>query len=284
MPQYISIDGVIQTEDKAHISPLNPGFLFGEGLFETVRADTGEPFLLSEHIARMRAGLKILQLEPPADFDLIPSAVKKLLTTNQLVQGAAIIKLICSQNHPISPKIDSTASTTLIIKTTRLELKEINQRQQGLRAQIIPWRRNRNNPLLGLKSLNYLENRYALQKTRCQGFDEGIFLNQEGELCEGTFSNLFLVRKGTLLTPPLKAGILPGITRAFILKKAHSAGIKYRETKLFPNDLKSCEGAFLTSSLMHLAPLIELDQNKFDPSQTAPLRKLLLSHFPRITA
>jgi branched-subunit amino acid aminotransferase/4-amino-4-deoxychorismate lyase len=210
---------------------------------------------------------------------LAGSIITDLLAANKLNDTSAVIKLICPRDPAVTTDTKQKPATCLIIKTAELDLEEIQKRQSGLRAKIIPWSRNSGNPLLGLKSLNYLENRYALQNVKRQGFDEGIFLNQAGELCEGTFSNLFLIRQGVLLTPPLTAGILPGITRAFILEKTRSAGIESRVTPLFPEDFKTCDGAFLTSSLMHLAPLTEINRIKFDPENTAPLRKILRRFF-----
>ncbi len=277
MSRYIAIDDKIIPETKACISPLNPGFLFGEGLFETIRADSGKPFLLPEHLERMRKGLKTLGLEQPADFDKTATIISNLLEINQLNRAVAVIKLICSQPSNVNP--DAKPETCLIIKADKLDLSAIKIRQQGLGAQILPWRRDSRNPLLALKSLNYLENRYALRSVKQQGFTEGIFLNQAGELCEGTFSNLFLIRANRLLTPPLTAGILPGITRAFILKNAPAAGIEVWETPLFPDDLKTCAGAFLTSSLMRLAPLLELGQNRFALKETAALRETIMDFF-----
>ena len=280
MSQFIAIDGEINPENEVYISPANPGFLFGEGLFETIRADAGTPFLLPEHLERMRSGLKILGLALPTSFDQTETIIAELLNRNRLNQESAVIKLICSQTQTVAPAGEQKPATTLIIKTTKLDLDEIIIRQSGIRAKIIPWSRNSNNPLLPLKSLNFLENRYALQTAKLQGFGEGIFLNQTGELCEGTFSNLFLIRNNVLMTPPLKAGILPGITRSFILQEAQSAGIECHETSLYPEDLKNCDGAFITSSLMQLAPLLELNQIEFDLDRTAVTRETLLNFFP----
>ncbi len=279
MKAYIYINGAIILENEAAISPLNPGFLFGEGLFETIRADTGIIFMLPEHIERMRAGLKILNLQIPPGFDQIAAVSTELLTKNQLLHKTASIKLICCARN-LDHKISSPkTSTSLIIRVAELNLDEIGARQRGMRAQILPWRKNRSNPLLAIKSLNYLENRYGLKEAVRAGFDEGIFLNQDGELCEGTFSNLFLIRQRTLLTPPLNAGILAGTTRDFILRKARQTGIECQEMPLLVDDLKNCDGAFLTSSLMRLAPLTEVDQINFDLEQSTRLRKELLNFF-----
>ena len=284
MKKYIYINGQITPETKAHISPLNPGFLFGEGLFETIRADAGVATLLPEHLARMQAGLKILNLEIPPDFNRIAATITELLNVNQLANRSAAVKLICSPDNHKTDIGKVQTSTALVIRAIELNQAEIKQRQMGMRALILPWHRDRKNPLLAVKSLNYLENRYALQEAKREGFDEGIFLNHEGELCEGTFSNLFLVKNEALLTPPLNAGILPGISRAFILKQALQSGINCQETPIIPEDLQSCEGAFLTSSLMHLAPLASLDQIEFDLDKTTRLREYLLNSFKKITS
>jgi len=279
MKPHIYINEHIIPEDEAAISPLNPGFLFGEGLFETIRADSGAIFMLPEHLARLRAGLKILDLQLPPDFKQIATVTSKLLATNRLLDKAATIKLICNTKSPSDTTSPLEPSTSLIIRATELDLNEIKKRQQGMRALILPWRRNRKNPLHSIKSLNYLENRYGLNEAKKAGFDEGLFLNQEGELCEGTFSNLFLIRQQTLLTPPLTAGILPGTIRAFILDKARQAGIDCQEMPLSATNLENCDGAFLTSSLMRLAPLTGVDRINFDLKQSTGLRRQLLDFF-----
>ncbi len=279
MKAYIYINGSVIPENEAAISPMNPGFLFGEGLFETLRADTGIIFMLPEHIERMRAGLKMLKLQIPLDFDQIATISTELLIKNRLLHKTASIKLICCARNLEYKTSSLKASTSLIIRATELDLNEIGKRQRGMRAMILPWRRNRSNPLLSIKSLNYLENRYGLNEAVRAGFDEGIFLNQDGELCEGTFSNLFLIRQRTLLTPPLNAGILAGTTRAFILHKARQAGIECQEMPLPANELKNCDGAFLTSSLMRLAPLTGVDRITFDLEKITVLRRQLLNFF-----
>ena len=266
-------------EDRAAISPLDSGFLFGEGLFETIRTYHGHPFRLDDHLARLRRGLQRLDLLEPQDLKQSPTIIAELLATNQLTQKPGVIKLVVSRGPAIINNSDNSLPPTLLIRATELDLESIKQRQQGMRALILPWRRDRRNPLLKVKSLNYLENRFGLQEAQRKGFDEGIFLNQEGELCEGSFSNLFLIRNKSLLTPPLTAGLLPGITREFILQTANRLNLDCQEVPLYPKDLGECDGAFLTSSLMEIAPLIELDEHKFDLDQTSKLRSLLQEAF-----
>ncbi|MCD6533051.1 MAG: aminotransferase class IV [Deltaproteobacteria bacterium] len=278
----IYINDRLVPENEAAISPLDTGFLFGDGLFETIRTYVGKPFQLDEHLARLRRGLQKLALPEPHDLKQSPAIITELLAANRLSHDPGVIKLVVSRGNPETDNPNHTS--TLMIRASTLDVESIKCRQQGMRALILPWRRDRHNPLLAVKSINYLENRYGLQEARRKGFDEGIFLNQEGELCEGSFSNLFLIRNNSLLTPPLAAGLLPGITRNFILKIANQLSLGCREMPLSPKDLGECDGAFLTSSLMEIAPLIELDEYKFDVNQTATTRNLLQEAFRKETA
>ncbi len=277
--RLIYINSRFILENQAAISPLDTGFLFGEGLFETIRTYYGLPFRLDDHLARLRRGLQKLALPEPQNLKQSPAIIAELLTANQLTQKPGVIKLVVSRGSAKINNSDNGLPPTLLIRATELDLESIKRRQQGMRALILPWRRDRRNPLLTVKSLNYLENRYGLQEAQRKGFDEGIFLNHGGEFCEGTFSNLFLIRGENLLTPPLSAGLLPGITREFILKTANLLNLDCQEITLYPKDLKECDGAFLTSSLMEIAPLIKLDEHKFDLDQTSKLRNLLQEAF-----
>ncbi len=275
----IYINNHFVPENMATISPLDTGFLFGEGLFETIRSDEGLPFRLDDHLNRLRQGLQILDVPEPQNLKQCPTIINELLHRNQLSQIAGVIKIVVSRgcSEPNSP--DNNQPPTFLIKATKLNLENIKLRQQGMRALILPWRRDQHNPLLAVKSLNYLENRQALRKALEKGFDEGIFLNQNNELCEGSFSNIFLIRGNSLLTPPLKAGLLPGTTRAFILQTAKHLHLDCQETPLYLEDLKKCDGAFLTSSLMEIAPLVEIGETKFNLKQTSKLQNILHEAF-----
>ncbi len=279
MKKIIYLNYGFVPESRAAISPLDTGFLFGEGLFETIRSDDGHPLLLEEHLTRLRLGLQKLDIPEPRNLLQSSEIIAELLITNHLTQTAGTIKIVVSRGASKANRADKAPPPTLMIRATKLDLADIRRRQQGMRALILPWRRDRQNPLLTVKSLNYLENRYGLREAQRRGFDEGIFLNQEGELCEGSFSNLFLIRDKSLLTPPLTAGILPGITREFILETAKRLHLDCQETPIYPKEIKKCDGAFLSSSLMEIAPLIELDKHKFNLDQTSELRTLLQNAF-----
>lgn len=280
MKKIIYLNNAFIHESQAAISPLDTGYLFGNGLFETIRSYAGCPFLLEEHLSRLRLGLQKLDIPEPQNLQNCSKIIAELITRNHLSQEPGTIKIVVSRGSNPTTDTDKAAPPTLIIMASKLDLAVIKRRQKGMRAQILPWRRDPQNPLLRVKSLNYLENRYGLRQAQKRGFDEGIFLNHDGKLCEGSFSNLFLIRDNTLLTPSLDSGILPGITRNFILKRAEQLHLDCRETPLYPQTIKECDGAFLTSSLMEIAPLIELDKHKFDLSLSSEIRGLLRQSFP----
>ena len=266
----IYLDNHLVITKEACIAPDDCGFLYGEGLFETLRAEQGCPVRLERHLRRLRRSLDFLGLPKPARLPETMAICQELLRGNGLLEQSSVIKIIVSRRADLPP-----APTTLIVTAKPLDLKAITRRRTGMRARLIPWRRDRHNPLLGHKSLNYLENRIALRKCRALGFDEGIFLNQEGELCEGSFSNIFLLRRNTISTPPTTSGLLPGIIREVLLEQGVRAGLKIRETRLRPSDLQEAEGAFLSSSLMGIAPLTELAGQTFNPDRTSAIRTRL---------
>ncbi|MBN2705465.1 MAG: aminotransferase class IV [Deltaproteobacteria bacterium] len=278
MSALIFIDNRLVPVNEAVISSQDNGYLFGEGLFETIRAYHGNPFLLSAHLTRLRRGLRQLELPEPPNLIQVPEIIKELLTANHLDHREAAIRIIVS-GRAVEPDNPATRFSTLLIKVAELDLNLIGKRQQGIKALLLPWLRDRKHPLLGIKSLNYLENRQALQKCKGQGFDEGIFLNLEKQLCEGTYSNLFLLRGNTLLTPPLEAGLLPGITRAFIIEQAKHLELECRENDLYEKDIETADGALLTSSLMELAPVLQLGEQQFDLETTAALLRRLKECF-----
>ena len=275
MSRTIYLNGRFIAEDEARIGALDGGYLFGEGVFETLRADWGRPFRLTEHLERLRRGLRLLELSEPDGLEESGALCARLLRLNRLAGEPAAIKLAVSRG----PAENGASPPTFLVRATALDQAAMARRRAGLRAGIVPWRRDRLNPLLGIKSLNYLENRLALKWARRQGCDEGIFVNLEGELCEGTFSNLFLVLGETIFTAPESSGLLAGITRGFILETAPALGLEIRREALSPAQLEACSGAFVTSSLMDLAPLLELGGVAFDAEATGKLQKRLRQAF-----
>ncbi|MBN2333686.1 MAG: aminotransferase class IV [Deltaproteobacteria bacterium] len=267
--------------DKAAISPFDGGFLYGNGVFETIRLYQGIPFLLQRHLERLQQGLAILNIalpSMPADFEAI---IDHLLTLNKLSSSDAMARIVVSSG----PLPDTDHQSTCIVQVLPLDLKTQQQRQQGLKTIFLPWRRDGHHPLLRIKSLNYLDNLFGRRLAVRQGADEGIFLNQDDHLCEGTFSNLFLLTEDNcLVTPPVEAGLLPGITRAAIIECCRTAEINCRIEPIPMATISRYRGGFLSSSLMELAPLKTLGTLHFDPQQAALIQNAILQTYENMKA
>ena len=280
MTSMVFFNDALCPESEIAIHPADPGYAFGEGVFETIRSYQGRPFKLQEHLLRLRLGLKQLEIPEPSCLAESAAIIKRLLMANQLLTTEAVIRITVSRGSTACPQ---NSFPVFLISADRLNLKEMRRRKQGLKAEFAAWRRDAKNPLLKIKSLNYLENRLALRQAQKLGFDEAIFLNQEGALCEGSFSNLFIIADNHLYTPPLPAGILAGITRNFILQNAAQVDLTASEKALFPSDLKKAAGALLTSSLMETAPLLQLGHQHFDSKKISAITKALDQLFRQAT-
>ena len=243
---------------RAVISPFDPGFMYGDGVFETIRLYQGIPFKLNLHRQRLERGLEVLGIPKPEMVDKLPDIINHLSSRNHLQNIQGMVRIMISRGQ-------EATGPTCIIQAVPLDTKAVRQRQQGMKTIVLPWKRDPQNPLLAIKTMNYLENRHGRELAARQGADEGIFLNFNNELCEGTFSNLFLVGKDSIVTPPVEAGLLPGITRKIIIDCCRQEGIVCREEKIPFDRLPSFKGGFLSSSLMELAPLENLGPCQFNP-------------------
>ena len=250
------------------VSPLDRGGILGLGLFETMLAVDGVPMFVPQHLARLEASCQKLgwQLDLP---DLKKTAAK-LLVKNQLGTGRARVRLT----------VTAGSGTLRDLKLGPDHLVWMAALPAGnspacLTANLSPWPRNEYSPLAGLKCTSYAENLVALDHARRQGFEETIFLNTAGRLCEAATANLFLVKNGTLLTPSLAAGCLPGIARQIVLEMAAGQGIACDERSLGLGDLQTADEVILTSAIHGPVCLSRFEEKSFNHSPVVEvLRKL----------
>ncbi len=230
--------------DSANFSaaPLDRGAILGLGLFETMLAVDGVPMLVPQHRARLDASCKKLgwQVEIP---DLQKTAAK-LLVKNQLVAGRARVRLTVTAGS--GTLRDLKLGPDHLVWMTALPAGDA---PSSLTANVSPWPRNEHSPLAGLKCASYAENLIALDHARLQGFEETIFLNTAGHLCEASTANIFLVKNNTLQTPSLASGCLPGVARQRVLELAAVRGIACEERQLGLADLQTADEVFLTSAI-----------------------------------
>lgn len=245
MYTLVYLDGELYPPEKACLPVTEEGFLYGLGLFETIRVQEGIPLFFQEHLTRLFDSCRKVGINPTHSRGEMERATASLIQEGDLDMGRLRLNVIPHHFYILAqPGLPYTQKDY----------------QSGYQAVILPGRRLQQGLLSRLKSFNFLENLLGQREARSQGVNEGLFLNEKGHLCEGSISNLFLYTKRKWVTPSLDQGLLPGITRSLILALLESQGTPGEEVRhLTPKDLYQGEEAFLTNSLMEIMPLIACD-------------------------
>jgi len=251
------VNGSFVSGDEPCLGFRERGFLYGDGLFETVRVYQGKPFALKQHLARLREGCQVLKIPYPREE--VEKGLQEVLGSGNLQEGTLRITVTRGEaGRGLLPSSD--IKPTVVISADVGEPYPQEFYGRGFRAVTVSFPRSQFSPLVSLKSLNFLENVLGRLEAAARGADEGIFLNLRGEVAEGTISNLFLVFPGNLIiTPPLESGILPGITREIVIRLARERGFVLEEKAVFPEDFRRAKEAFLTNSLLEVMPLVAVD-------------------------
>lgn len=243
--------------------------MHGLGLFETILAVEGEPVFAEKHFSRLLKSCQRLGWD--IRLPELESVMKELLLRNQLEQGRARIRLTLTPGrgaiHDLS--INEVPMICLIAAAA-------GEAGGIVTVDLSPWTRNEHSPIAGLKSIAYAENLVALDQARRMGFEETIFLNTAGFVCEAAMANLFMVKDGLLLTPSLESGCLPGITREVVIALAGKCRIEVREILLSVDDLMNADEVFLTSSIRGIRDVSCIGEKTYSHDQIA---KRLRSHW-----
>jgi branched-chain amino acid aminotransferase len=255
----IFIDGKYYDERNAKISVFDHGLLYGDGIFEGIRAYHGRVFKLREHIDRLFDSAKAILLEIPMSSAQITRAVVEVCRENKIRDG--YIRLVVTRGMGtlgLNPK--SCKRPSVIIIADKIQLYPPGVYQHGLDIITVPTTRNLHSALNpAIKSLNYLNNILAKIEANNGGCEEAVMLNAEGFVAECTGDNLFIVKNGALLTPPLSAGALYGITRRTVIELAQESGLKVSEPNLTRYDLFSADECFLTGTGAEIVPVVKID-------------------------
>lgn len=250
-------NGRLVPAEEIHLDPADAGFLFGDGLFETLRVDGGRPRDLSAHLDRLAAGLRRLGIDPPESrCDL----------------GRAVAEVAKAAPRPVA-RLRITISRGTAAGPTRLITASPYEPPDGpVAAVLLPdLRIDSRSPLAGLKSLCYLTNRVALREAEAQGAFEALLLNEHSRLAEGSRSNVALVLPDGIFTPPESEGCLPGTVRRRLLERG-----AIHEQPLTLEDLAAAEGLLLMNSLIGVLPVSRIDGRELRMGpEAARLRKLL---------
>lgn len=279
-----SIDGAVVPAEQARVSVLDNGFTFGDSVYETLRTYGGRPFLLDRHLARLRNSAARLGIQIPLTDEGFAARLKELLA--RAANPESYIRFIVTRGvGDITYNFDRVKGPTVVLAVKPYEPLPERHYQEGIPVILSSIRRNHPQALdPGIKSCNLLNNILAVREAQAKGALEPILLNQAGDVAEGASANVFLVKAGGLLTPPLEAGILPGITRMVVLELARQLGLATREDTVRVPELLAADEVFLTSTLKELAPIRHIDGRQVGNGKPGPVTLRLLRAYREYAA
>lgn len=279
----IYIDGKFYDEKNAKVSVFDHGLLYGDGIFEGIRAYNGRVFKLKEHIDRLFDSAKAILLNIPLPHAKVMEAVIETCRRNKLRD--CYIRLVVTRgvgSLGLNPNRCKTPS--LIIIAGKIQLYPPAYYQKGLDIITVPTTRNLHSALNpAIKSLNYLNNVMAKIEANNGGCEEAVMLNSEGFVSECTGDNLFIVKGDRLSTPPLSAGALYGITRQVVMELAMAGGYTVTEPNLTRYDLFIADECFLTGTGAELIPVVKIDGRVIGTGKPGPVTKRLVSEYQALT-
>ncbi len=283
MGMIIYLNGKYVPEEEAVVSVFDHGLLYGDGVFEGIRAYNNRVFKLSDHLERLYESARTLILEIPVNIEEMQEVVLETLRRNNLRD--AYIRLVVTRGKGdlgLDPRKCPRATVFCIASSIQLYPDELYE--QGLEMVTVATRRNLSeacNPRV--KSLNYLNNIYAKIEANLAGVPEAIMLNQEGYVAEATGDNLFLVKKGRLITSPVYVGLLEGVTRNTVMEVARDKGIVVEEKVFTRHDVYNADECFLTGSAAELIPCVRVDGRTIGTGKPGEVFWSLLNDFRKLT-
>ncbi len=275
----VYVNGRIGSADDAAVPVFDHGFLYGEGVYETLRTYARQPFLFDAHMARLRRSAEMIALPVPMTDAALREAVDQ--TAAACSGDELYVRILLTRGvGDLSYNLKATPAPTLVIIVKPLTPFPERTYTEGIRVSMVGIRRNHPhalNPLI--KSNNLLNNALAMQEAYRQGADEALMQNQAGFIVECSQSNFFVVKNGELLTPPLSAGLLPGITRQFVLDLAAAEGITATSAPLTPASALAADEAFITSTTREITPVTTIDETPIGGGTPGPVTRRLLEAF-----
>jgi len=279
----VFIDGKYYSERDARISVFDHGLLYGDGIFEGIRAYNGRVFKLREHIDRFFCSAKSILLQLPMSHSRICAAVVETCRRNRIRDG--YIRLVATRGiGTLGLNPNRCKNPSVIIIAGKIQLYPPELYERGMAIVTVPTVRNLHSALNpAIKSLNYLNNIMAKIEANNSGCEEAVMLNAEGFVSECTGDNLFIVKEGHLMTPPLSAGALYGITRRVVMELAEHGGFKVSEPNLTRYDLFNADECFLTGTGAELVPVVKVDGRVIGTGKPGPATERLVSQYHALT-
>jgi branched-chain amino acid aminotransferase len=276
---FASVNGLVTPADEARISVLDNGFTFGDGVYETLRTYGGRPFALDRHLRRLRRSCASLGIGLPLGDDELAARLSALL--ERAGNQESYMRLMVSRGvGEVSYRFDRVQGPTVVMLAKPYEPLPPECYENGVPIALVSVRRNSPQALdPAIKSCNLLNNILAMREAQSRGALEGLMLNERGDVAEAAGSNIFVVQAGQLLTPPLQAGILAGITREVVLELCAGLGQPVAEQLLRVTDLLRADEVFITSTLKEVVPVATVDDRLVGQGWPGPVTRRLLQAY-----
>lgn len=276
MSQCFLNDKIVE-QDQAMLSISDSGFLYGMGLFETLRAAGGRIFALADHLDRLLASAAKLSIACPYDKPWFETALHRVLQANELTD--ARIRLTLSSG---SIRQDKSPQPTVLITAAPFQPYPRNFYEKGIRAALTDYRQNPADPTTGHKTTSYFSRLFALQAAHRKNATEALWFTTDNYLAEGCISNVFLVKNSAIHTPSLDTPVLPGIARKHLCRIASDEKIALTESRLTIQDLLSADEVFVSNVVMGVMPVVGIEAHTVGEGKVGPVTKQLMEAFNRL--
>ena len=280
----VNMNGRLVPKEKACISVFDHGVLYGDGVFEGIRAYGGRVFRLDQHLDRLYDSAKAILLKVPITKAAMKAEILKTLAANRM-RDAYVRPVLTRGEGDLGLDPDNCVRPTYFIVTDTIRLYPDKYYKEGLPLITVPTRRNVHEALSPkIKSLNYLNNIMAKIEAKQRGALEAIMLTQDGYVAECTADNFFILRKGKLMTPPTWAGALEGVTRGAVLELAAKRKLPVAEEPFTRYDVYTADEALMTGTAAEVVPVISLDGRNIGNGKPGPVTKAIMQDFKALTS
>ena len=278
----VYIDGKFYPKSEAKVSVYDHGLLYGDGVFEGIRAYDGKVFKLKEHVDRLYKSARAIMLNMEVSKEDLIKAVINTLKKNNLRDS--YIRLVVTRgcgDLGLDPR--KCRRPSIIIITDTIRLHDDDRKKKGITA-IIAWVRRDAIDATSheVKSLNYMNSILAKIEANNVGVDEAISLERTGYVCEGVAENIFIIRDGTILTPHSSTGALPGITAQVVIRIGRKLGYAVIERNISPHELFTADEVFLTGTAAEIVPVREINKRVIGNGKRGPVTKRLMEEFQKV--
>jgi len=275
MTEQVFLNDKLVDIDKATISVSDSGFLYGTGLFETMRSHNGVVFALTDHMDRLFASADVLSINNPYDREYITEAINKVLRANKLTDARLRLTLT---NGPMAES-EEPHKSTLLITATNFRSYPPEYYKKGVMVVLCPFKQNPIDPASGRKTTSYFSRMIALNLAHQKRAAEAIWFTLDNRLAEGCISNVFLVKDSVLYTPPINTPVLPGVARKTVCLLAGQNSIKLTEKDLTIDDLLGADEIFLTNVIMQVMPITKVEKHTVGDGRVGDVTKKLQTSF-----